>query len=166
VFYLEISMAFTATAVASAARFVQQSSFDFESIMAETQMQDSQAKALVELQTAHEAAKAVAASFTRLVNDPKGHWTNHYLCSCAENWKVKSNDIANDFCPHCHSEVEPFVSNDGSLNKRQLDNLLMTHQLQMAFIGNDKGSSVFDKLIQTIGLVNYSVENCGEIAYS
>jgi len=48
-------------------------------------------------------------------------WTNHYLCPCGEEWEDQHEATCNDRCPNCRKEIEPFISNDGSLTAEQID---------------------------------------------
>jgi hypothetical protein len=150
----------------AASFFSAQSSFDFASIMAESEMQVNSSNLLIELKTSHETAKANSVSFTRLLNNPKGHYKNHYLCDCASEWTVKSDEIASDICQHCFTAVEPLLSNDGSITSTQVENLLIATKLNRAFFPTEKGVSVFENLLQNIKLVNFSAEDVGEIAYA
>lgn len=49
-------------------------------------------------------------------------WLNHYLCPCGEHWEDRWDSQCNDHCPSCHAEIEPYISDDGSLtdDERQI----------------------------------------------
>lgn len=48
-------------------------------------------------------------------------WTNHYLCPCGEEWSDEHDATCNDRCPVCDKEIEPFISDDGSITEQQID---------------------------------------------
>lgn len=49
-------------------------------------------------------------------------WTNHYLCpTCGEEWQDQHEATCNDRCTNCRKEIEPFISNDGSLTEDLID---------------------------------------------
>jgi hypothetical protein len=43
-------------------------------------------------------------------------WKNFYHCSCGEEWEDNSDSCGNDRCPACNREIEPYISDDGSLS--------------------------------------------------
>ncbi len=47
-------------------------------------------------------------------------WTNHYLCPCGEEWSDEHDATCNDRCPVCRKEIEPFISDDGSVTEEQI----------------------------------------------
>lgn len=44
-------------------------------------------------------------------------WTNHYLCVCGEHWEDRHDCCCNDRCPRCNTEIEPYISDDGSVSE-------------------------------------------------
>jgi len=48
-------------------------------------------------------------------------WTNYYLCVCGEEWQDTHSCCCNDHCPVCNKEIEPYISDDGSLTTRKID---------------------------------------------
>lgn len=47
--------------------------------------------------------------------------TNHYLCPCGERWEDAWDCCCNDHCPRCHKEIEPFISDDGTLSSEEIE---------------------------------------------
>lgn len=48
-------------------------------------------------------------------------WTNHYRCVCGEEWEDVWDCCCNDRCPLCGKEVEPYISDDGSLSSEDIE---------------------------------------------
>lgn len=48
-------------------------------------------------------------------------WTNHYLCECGEHWQDQHDCCCNDRCSVCKKEIQPYISNDGSVSQEQID---------------------------------------------
>ena len=42
-------------------------------------------------------------------------WRNHYLCPCGNEWEDQWDCCCNDKCGNCNKEIEPYISDDGSL---------------------------------------------------
>lgn len=51
-------------------------------------------------------------------------FTNHYLCTCGEQWQDTWNSACNDRCPTCNREIEPYASDDGSMTDEEIDTAL------------------------------------------
>lgn len=47
-------------------------------------------------------------------------WTNHYLCECGEHWQYQHDCCCNDRCVVCNKEIQPYISNDGSVSEEQI----------------------------------------------
>lgn len=58
---------------------------------------------------------------TQAAEVAKTIWTNHYLCDCGEEWFEQHECCCNDRCPACRKEIEPFISNDGTVTVEQID---------------------------------------------
>ena len=41
---------------------------------------------------------------------------NHYLCPCGNEWEDEWDCQCNDRCATCNKEVEPYISDDGSVS--------------------------------------------------
>lgn len=54
-------------------------------------------------------------------SDESTHWTNHYLCPCGEKWEDRWDSCCNDKCPSCNKEIEPYISDDGSVPQEAID---------------------------------------------
>lgn len=54
-------------------------------------------------------------------NDGQDSWTNYYLCPCGEEWEDKWDCQCNDHCPKCNKEIEPYISDDGSVPAENID---------------------------------------------
>ena len=59
-------------------------------------------------------------------------WTNHYQCSCGEHWDDTWDCCCNDECPACNSEIEPYISDDGSVTDEAIE---AAHQAILAELG-------------------------------
>jgi len=42
-------------------------------------------------------------------------FVNHYVCECGHEWEDEWDCACNDRCPACNKEIEPYISDDGSL---------------------------------------------------
>lgn len=49
------------------------------------------------------------------------NWTNYYLCPCGEKWEDQHDCCCNDHCPKCDKEIEPYISDDGSVPQEKID---------------------------------------------
>lgn len=56
-----------------------------------------------------------------LASDEPQQWANFYLCSCGEEWVDRWDCCCNDRCPQCNKEVEPYISDDGSLTDEEIE---------------------------------------------
>lgn len=48
-------------------------------------------------------------------------FTNYYLCPCGHEWNDQWDCACDDKCPVCNKEIEPFLSDDGSLSPQELE---------------------------------------------
>lgn len=48
-------------------------------------------------------------------------FTNHYLCSCGHEWEDRWSAACNDKCIVCGTEIEPYSSDDGSVDPEQIE---------------------------------------------
>jgi hypothetical protein len=79
------------------------------------------------------------------------NWKNHFLCRCGQEYFSKTEKPSVPArCTHCMTLNEPFVSDDGSLTKSQLQNLKKEVWLRRAFLGRDMGPRVFEDFIQQL----------------
>jgi uncharacterized protein (DUF983 family) len=47
-------------------------------------------------------------------------YTNYYRCpECGEEWQDVWDCKCNDRCPNCNTEIEPYQSNDISVNEHK-----------------------------------------------
>lgn len=55
--------------------------------------------------------------YARLAADQEDdvRFVNHYLCECGHEWEDEWDCACNDRCPACNKEIEPYISDDGSL---------------------------------------------------
>lgn len=47
-------------------------------------------------------------------------YSNYYLCPCGEEWSGEHDAACNDRCPACRKEIEPFITEDGSVTAEQM----------------------------------------------
>lgn len=48
-------------------------------------------------------------------------WTNYYRCPCGEEWSDAWDCCCNDHCPSCDKEIEPYISDDGSVSEGDIE---------------------------------------------
>ena len=48
-------------------------------------------------------------------------FTNYYECPCGHEWTDQWNCGCNDKCPVYNNEIEPFLSDDGSLTAGEIE---------------------------------------------
>lgn len=53
-------------------------------------------------------------------------WTNHYRCPCGEEWEDQWESTCNDKCPACNKEIEPYISDDGSVSSETIEAARLT----------------------------------------
>lgn len=56
-----------------------------------------------------------------LVSAEPKQWANFYLCPCGEEWVDRWDCCCNDRCPNCNKEIEPYISDDGSLSDEEIE---------------------------------------------
>lgn len=78
------------------------------------------------------------------------NWINHYLCPCGEKWDDESESQCNDRCPKCNREIEPYISDDGSVSEDRIDaafvkamsNMnLSLFQVEVEAVGDDESTA-------------------------
>lgn len=47
-------------------------------------------------------------------------WRNYYLCPCGNEWEDEWDASCNDKCGTCNKEIEPYISDDGSLSDEDI----------------------------------------------
>lgn len=71
-------------------------------------------------------------------------FTNHYLCPCGTEWDDEWDCACNDHCPGCDAEIEPFISDDGSLAPNAIEEArvaLIASRAGAIATGSDTGYS-------------------------
>lgn len=60
-------------------------------------------------------------SIKRGRNGDGSGWTNYYLCPCGEAWDDQHDTCCNDRCGACNKEIEPYISDDGSVSDDKIE---------------------------------------------
>ncbi len=66
------------------------------------------------------AASGDASSADQDGEEASTTWTNYYLCPCGEEWEDTHDSCCNDRCPSCNREIEPYISDDGSVPDQKI----------------------------------------------